>query len=100
MADTAFRLVRVEGPSVGIAEGNDLSKISISPNPAKDEVVLHLSERMMAEVVLYSIDGREIWRKMMRDSRNTIVLQGFPSGLYVLKVVTAQGIVFRRLVKR
>ena len=100
MTDTTFRLVRVESPPVGIAEKDDLSEISISPNPANDEVVLHLSERMMAEVVLYSIDGREMWRKVMENPRNTITLQGFPSGLYVLKVVTAQGIVFRRLVKR
>lgn len=100
MADTASRLVRVESPPVGIAEGNDLSKISISPNPANDEVVLHLPEGMVAEVVFYSTDGRKMLRKEMKNSCNTIALQGFPSGLYVLKVVTAQGIVFRRLVKR
>ena len=100
MADTAFRLVRVEGPSVGIAENNDLSEISISPNPADDEVVLHLPEGMVAEVMLYSLDGREMWRKVMGNSCNTIALQGFPSGLYVLKVVTLQGTIVRRLVKR
>jgi hypothetical protein len=100
MADTTMRLLRVEAPSVGVAEKNDLSAISISPNPAKDEVVLHLPEGMMAEVVLYGIDGREMWRKEMRNPYNTIGLQGFPSGLYVLKVITAQGTVLKRIVKQ
>ena len=77
-----------------------MSAISISPNPAEDEVVLHMPEGMVAEVVLYGIDGREIWRKEMGNPCNTIALQGFPSGIYVLKVVTPQGTVLRRLAKR
>ena len=63
-------------------------------------MVLHLPEGMVAEVVLYSIDGREMWRKEMENPCNTIALQGFPHGLYVLKVVTPRGTVLRRLVKR
>ena len=99
MADTAWQFIRVEAP-VGVVEGNNLSAISISPNPADDEAVLHLPEGMAAEVVLYGIDGREIWQKEMKNPRNTIALQGFPCGLYVLKVATSQGTVLRRLVKR
>ena len=100
MADTTMQLLRVEAPSVGIVERNDLSAISIYPNPAKDEVVLHLPEGMMAEVVLYGIDGREMWREEKKNPRNTIALQGFPRGLYVMKVVTAQGAVLKRIVKQ
>ena len=100
MADTTFRLIRVEGSSVGIAEENDGSAISISPNPAKDEVVLHLPEGMVAEVILYNMEGREMWRQNMKNPCSTIALQAFSSGLYVLKVVTSQGIEMRRLVKR
>jgi hypothetical protein len=100
MTDTKPWFVQVEAPSVSIAEKDNLSTISISPNPTKDEVVLHLPEGMVAEVVLYSIDGREMWRKEMENPCNTIALQGFSSGLYVLKVITAQGTVLRRLVKR
>lgn len=100
MADTVWQLIRVEAPSVGVAERNNLSAISISPNPADDDVVLHLPEGMAAKVVLYGIDGKEIWRKEMGNPCNTIALQGFPSGIYVLKVVTPQGTVLRRLAKR
>lgn len=100
MADTAWRLIRVEAPSVGVAEGDNLSSISISPNPADNEVVLHLPEGMTAEVVLYGIDGRETWRKETGNPNNTIALQGFPSGIYVLKVVTPQGTVRKRLIKK
>lgn len=99
MADTAWRLVRVEAP-VGIVEENDLSMISISPNPADDEVKLHLPEGMAVEVILYGIDGREIWRKEMKNPSNTIALHGVSSGPYVMKVVTAQGAVLKRIVKR
>lgn len=100
MADTVWQLVRVKSPSVSINEEEGLSAISISPNPANDKVVLHLPEGLMAEAVLYTIEGRELWRKELGDSHNTIALQRFPKGLYVLKVVTSQGTEWRRLVKR
>lgn len=100
MADTAWRLVRVEAPPVGMDERNGLSEISISPNPTNDEVVLYLPEGIKAEVVLYNINGLEMWRKEMEKPRNTIALQGFPSGLYMLKVVTSQGSTMRRVVKQ
>ena len=99
MADTAWQLVRVEAPPVGMDEGKGLS-ISISPNPADDEVVLHLPEGIKAQAVLYSINGQEIWKKNIENPCNTITLQGFPSGLYVLKVITSQGVTIRRIVKR
>ena len=100
MADTAWQLVRVEEPPVGMVEGNGLSVISISPNPSYDEVVLHLPEGIKAEAVLYSINGLEMWRKDIENPCNVITLQGFPSGLYVLKVITSQGTTTKRIVKR
>ena len=100
MADTTRRLVRVEAPPVGMDEGNGLLMVSISPNPTDDEIVLHLPEGIKAEVILYTIEGQELWRKKIGKPRNTIALQEFPSGLYVLKVVTSQGTTTRRIVKR
>ena len=99
MADTTFRFVRVEAPSVGMDEEKGLS-VSISPNPADEEVVLHLLEGIKAEAVIYSINGQEMWRKDIENPCNTITLQGFPSGLYVLKVIMPQGTTMRRIIKR
>ena len=100
MADTVWRLVRVEAPPTGMDEENEASMISISPNPTDDEVVLHLPEGKKAEVVLYTIEGRELWRKEIGNSNTAIALQALPSGLYVLKVITVQGTTTRRIVKR
>ena len=100
MVDSVLKFVRVEALSA-VAEGeNELSEISLSPNPARNEAVLHLPEGMTAEVVLYCVDGREIWRKEMGNSCNTIALQGVPSGLYLLKVATMKGVAFKSLVKQ
>ena len=99
MADTAWRFIRVEAPPDGMDEGKGLS-VSISPNPADDEVVLHLPEGIKAQAVLYGINGQEMWRKDIENPCNTITLQGFPSGLYLLKVITSQGATLRRIVKR
>ena len=98
--DSLWKWQRPEHPSTGFYEDAWMSGVSINPNPADDEVVLHLPEGLAAEIVLYGIDGREMWRKETGNPCNVIALQGFPSGLYVLKVATSQGVAVRRLLKR
>lgn len=98
--DSLWKWQRPENPSSVFHEAPWKSEISISPNPTDDEAVLHLPEGVVVEVSLYSLDGREMWRKEMKDPRNTILLRGLSSGLYVLKVVTSQGTVDRRVIKR
>lgn len=100
MSDNATRLLWVEAPSVGCSEASELSEISVSPNPATDEVRLCLPEGIKAETVLYSSDGREIKRKTIESPTSTIALHGLPAGLYLLKVVVPEGTVWRRIVKR
>ena len=100
MTDETMRLLRVEAPSVGYPEGAELSAITVNPNPAHEAVMLRLPEGIKAEMVLYSSDGREIMHKTTESPTNDIALHGLPAGLYFLKVVTHQGTVWRRIVKR
>ena len=100
MTANIMRFIRVEAPSVGITEKDVLAGISVSPNPADNIAVLQLPEGMQAEVALYSDDGRELWRKVMSDSHNSIELQGLSKGLYLLQIATPKGTICRRIVKQ
>jgi hypothetical protein len=76
------------------------AEISVSPNPTHGEVTLHLPEGTKAEVFLFSVDNRIILRQMTQSAITPLSLDEMPAGLYLLKVVTPQGFVVKRIVKQ
>ena len=74
-------------------------EINVSPNPTHDEVTLHMSQEAMADTFLCGTDGRILWNKKTYGT-NRLSLEGLPSGIYLLKVITRQGIVVERIVKQ
>ena len=76
------------------------AEISVSPNPTHGKVMLHLPEGKKAEVFLFSVDNRIILHKMAQSALTHLFLDEMPAGLYLLKVVTPQGIVVKRIVKQ
>ena len=74
-------------------------EIKVSPNPTHDEVTLHMPQETTAEILLYGTDGHIFWNKRTNGT-TYISLEGLSSGVYLLKVITQQGIVVERIVKQ
>ena len=79
--------------------GYQETEISVSPNPIMGEAMLRMPEGTEAEIFLFNADGRMIWRKKIKGSTN-LSLTGYSVGIYLLKVITSQGVVVKRLVKQ
>lgn len=95
--DSLWKWQRPE-PSVLPIDGQT-PEIYVSPNPTQGEVTLHLPEGIKADIILFSVDNRILLRKTTQDATR-ISLDGMPTGVYLLKVVTHQGIVVKRIVKQ
>jgi len=76
------------------------AEISVGPNPSHGKVTLHLPEETKAEIFLFSIDNRIVLHKMTQSAVTPFSLDEMPAGLYLLKVVTPQGFVVKRIVKQ
>jgi hypothetical protein len=74
-------------------------EINVSPNPTHDEVTLHMPQETTAEIFLYGTDGHILWNKRINGTTH-LSLEGLPSGIYLFKVITQQGIVVERIVKQ
>ena len=74
-------------------------EIYVSPNPTYGEITLHLPEGIKADIFLFSVDNRILLRKTTQGPTR-LSLDGMPTGVYFLKVVTHQGIVVKRIVKQ
>ena len=70
----------------------ELDNRFIFPNPVKDK--LYLSDFIpdkIQQVLIYSIDGKVVIRKVKTDNDNEIDVSGLPDGIYILKAVYLNG---------
>lgn len=73
--------------------------VSISPNPTVGEVTLRLPDDLKAEIILFGADGKALWRKRIQCSETTFSMEGLPKNMYLLKVITPQGVAVKKIVK-
>jgi uncharacterized repeat protein (TIGR01451 family) len=71
--------------------------VSVFPNPTKNLIHIKLNRSLlMKEVIMYNIQGHETLRSFEKD----ISIENLESGIYILKILTNQGNVFRKVVKQ
>lgn len=82
--------------AVALAE-NPKSVLVIYPNPVKDILTLSSSQPIL-ECNIYSLSGNRILHLVNPSA--TIDLQTLSPGMYTMKITTAQGVSFTKLVKK
>ena len=97
-----------EWDSIRIANGAILSipqtpseelKVTLVPNPAKDEVTISASATMR-HIELFSTNGASILESNVDDHRVVLRLNNVASGNYIVRVQTDKGIASKKLVVR
>lgn len=71
--------------------------VSISPNPATDNINIKLSNGdKLLNVIVYSITGQQVYRGT---NSSRINISNLNSGIYVVEILTEQGSSIKRIVK-
>lgn len=79
---------------------NDFTKsiISLYPNPVKDILNITLSENTSIEnYEIYDLLGKKVMSK--NTTQNTVNISGLSKGIYLLKVLTNEGIITNKFIK-
>ena len=65
-----------------------LSQIKIYPNPAKDFVMVDISQlsQLPISFKVYSIDGKLILEKPLSDTRSKILTTDWTNGTYIIEI--------------
>ena len=86
------------GSGNSIADVEDNAAFTLAPNPAHGTVVLTLAETAEgAELTLCDLGGRELRREQVRGTTHSLDVSALPTGVYLLKLTTPQGVAIRRL---
>ena len=112
--DTANNFINDPFPTPFISSGFDLDAVgvinqyvsikeapifmvNIFPNPIKDIITISLVEK--SEIQIYGSDGGLKLQKQCSIGQNKINLSEFANGYYFIKINTAKGSVFKKVVK-
>ena len=77
------------------------SAINVYPNPVENELFL-ATELQVEEIAIYDIYGRQAMRQQVNatTSQQVVNVAGLNSGIYFVKVVTNNGKIVKRFVKK
>ncbi len=82
-------------PSVLVAEfstgvnSTSGSTLMLAPNPASDRVLVSAGGATIADLRIFSMDGREVMRSIIRNTSGVIDIAALPSGPYMVVVAMA-----------
>lgn len=77
----------------------DLNKLRVAPNPAKEFV--RLSGLKDVQLDVYSIEGRRVMSKVLKEEKNRIDISALNPGIYIMKISTAEGnSIVKKLIKQ
>lgn len=84
-----YQIVVVEGAVVGITEREEA--ISIYPNPASEQVRIHLGDRSAAMVELFDMQGARVAQMQLTAGITVLQLHDLPNGLYTCRISDLAG---------
>jgi len=76
---------------------NEKSGISIYPNPTDNNLYVDLNRSINGELSLVDILGKEVRSQTIRGSKSQINLNELSSGVYILKISTADEVISHRI---
>lgn len=96
-----FPILGVAGTGIDVGiEGSLLDKsIYLYPNPVEEELSIG-SSFQMKNIILYNISGQKLLENETSSHSETINLQNYPSGTYILKIETEAGEVSKKFIKK
>lgn len=70
---------------------------SVMPNPAQDRVTISSSFQVNT-IEIYSLKGKLMRRQSPHSISTMVTLTDLPAGIYMLRIVTSGGTIFKKLV--
>jgi hypothetical protein len=85
--------------SVGIKENNLSSNVTVAPNPAKDQLLIHnnWTNRSLVSAELVDLNGRSIQKMNLSPVHNVVNLKA-AAGIYMLRLQFNDGVGVQKLI--
>ncbi len=88
----------VENDLISAVDVNPESLIKIYPSPVTDKLVIEHPE-IISEVHILNLQGQVLMSTVTGSDQVVIEMNGFTKGIYIIKLVSAHGNYFRKIIK-
>ena len=88
-------------PTTGIY-ATPIVAAKISPNPTQHSVLVELKNNnaMLQQIAIIDLTGRVVGlHNIENENQTTLNLQNFDKGIYLLKIITSEGMIIERIIK-
>ena len=89
------KVVPTDTTDVNVNEIADL-KFNVYPNPAKDVVIIEAQSNIQ-QVTLMGVNGVMLEDRKANSSQVELNLEGYSKGIYVIRIVTEDGVATRKI---
>ncbi|MCL2040800.1 MAG: T9SS type A sorting domain-containing protein, partial [Bacteroidales bacterium] len=99
-ADHTIHVVFAEGVGIGDVETWHAASLQVYPNPTSGTLRVTSDELRVTNVEIFDIVGKACNESRVTRNENEMDISFLPSGIYFLKIQTADGVVTRKVVKQ
>ncbi|GAB1858725.1 hypothetical protein MHTCC0001_35650 [Flavobacteriaceae bacterium MHTCC 0001] len=70
------------------------------PNPVNERLNVNITNELQAnsQIILYNIQGSKVLQQPIRSNNESIEMSNLPSGIYVIKVLSAKDVIKRQMI--
>ncbi|NJM79721.1 MAG: T9SS type A sorting domain-containing protein [Flavobacterium sp.] len=69
------------------------------PNPTKNEVTIQYNALTNPQLEVIDLNGRVLLKQTLNNTNNTLNIASLPSGIYLFKINSKEGLAISRVIK-
>ncbi len=92
--------IQVYNPKFTSLTQAQLEEIKVFPTFVSQNLHVTIPERKQAEILIFNINGQEVFRTSLKNSRNTFDLSDLPAGMYFIEVRLEEHRKFFKIIKQ
>ncbi|MDY0054638.1 MAG: T9SS type A sorting domain-containing protein, partial [Bacteroidales bacterium] len=85
-------------PLMGVESIIEDNSITIYPNPSNSEVNIS-SENIINSIEIFNSLGQRVYQSVVNSNTKTIDISSFVNGVYILGVITDNGVIRKKIIK-
>jgi Peptidase C10 family. len=94
-------IIGIRGPELpSTIEEHRMGNIQVFPNPSTGSVYVCTEQQPVSDMQVFDMSGRMLFHKSVGKKEFSFDLSGYKAGIYILRLVTSEGVVTSKIIKK
>jgi hypothetical protein len=94
-------IIGIRGPELpSTIEEHRMGNIQVFPNPSNGSVYVRTEQQPVSDMQVFDMSGRMLFHKSVGEKEFSFDLSGYKAGIYILRLVTSEGVETSKIIKK